>query len=131
MKWWDITVFPYKDCFNTITNIISLDEELSSDVNVAKMQILNAIKNGNNIIANRAILNEIPELSFGNDNCFFFKSKFVMDISILRNGEVYSKLKAKECCIPLNKCGKYRIEISYKGKGYIYTNPFLVKGGEN
>ena len=61
-----VTVFPYNVMFKTINNVISLNKPLSEDFKTAKEQILNAIKNGNNVVVNRNLSNAIPEINITN-----------------------------------------------------------------
>ncbi|MBR6126960.1 PHP domain-containing protein [bacterium] len=137
-----VTIFPYETCFKTITNIIHLKEELSKDFQMAKNQILNAIKNGNNTIVNRYISKELPQIyikdsqntrSFGEetelskDLCIHFESKRFMEVRLVYNGKEVEKIETNNIKIPVTKSGKYRIEVLYKGKGFLYTNPFYVK----
>lgn len=137
-----VTIFPYETCFKTITNIIYLKEELSNDFQTAKSQILDAIKNGNNTIVNRHISKELPEIyikdsqnvySFGEeielrkDLCIHFESDKLMEIRLIYNGNEEGKYSSRDLILPVTKSGKYRLEVFYRGKGFLYTNPFYVK----
>ena len=136
-----LTVFPYKTCFNTIANVISLDEPLSKEFAIAKKQILTALRQGNNLIINRKICNDIPQISIVNadtaksfgevitltDNTYIdIKSEKTADIKVFLDGEKYAYNRAKKCRIPITQTGKYRVEFSYSGRGYAYTNPIQV-----
>ena len=55
-----IKIFPYKDCFKTLTNIIPLKNKPPEDFEEQKNLILSSIKNGNNIMINRHIKKDIP-----------------------------------------------------------------------
>ena len=137
-----VTIFPYETCFKTITNIIYLKEELSKDFQKAKSQILNAIKNGNNIIINRHISKEIPkiyaednkniyscgeEILLSKDLCIHLTSKELMKIRLVYNGKEEGNFFSCDLILPVTKSGKYRLEVLYKGKGFLYTNPFCIK----
>ena len=138
-----VTVFSYKTCFNTVTNVIYLEEKLSEDFLIAKKQILNAIRAGNNTILNRHTLNFIPQICIKNvdkiyycgqktelskDLCIKINSKKTLEILLVYNGKEVEKYKGRFFNIPIEKAGKYRIEASYKGKKFLYTNPFLIQG---
>ena len=135
-------VFPYKTCFKTLNNIIHLKEPLSADFNEAKQQILSAVTNGSNIIINKHIEKSVPEIfiSDGNNTAYCgesinleenttlnIKTDKKTDIKILLNGKEIFKTQTKNCTIPIKEKGKYRAEFSYKGRGFAYTNPIVVK----
>ena len=137
-----VTVFPYKTCFSTINNTVCLSEELSKIFKVAKQQILNAIKQGNNMICNHHIYNELPEIFVTNsknsyycgcdieidDKCsLHFKANQVMNICLIYNGCELQNYTSDNFVYPITKSGKYRVEVFYKGKGFLYTNPFNIK----
>ncbi len=135
-------IFPYTTCFKTINNVISLKEPLSENFNEAKKQILSAIIKGNNIIINKNIFKDIPEfLICNNENIAYcgesinleenttlkIKLNKKADIKILLNGKEIFKTNDKVCTIKVTKKGKYRAEFTYKGRGFAYTNPIVVK----
>lgn len=134
-----LTIFSYDYMFKTIANAVEIDA-LSKDFSTAKNQILNALKNGNNIIVNRQINKKIPEFyiknicdrisggetSSGNNNYLVVKSPVKCDIKVLKNGTEYSFCKDKYLKIPVSE-GKYRVELTKNGRGYAYSNPIIVK----
>ena len=137
-----ITVFPYETCFRTINNIIYLPQELSKDFNTAKQQILNAIRNGNNIIVNRHLRKKIPQIYVSDSDkkyfcwekiklnkncCLHFESSETFEICLIYNGNAIEKYTSGKFVYPLTKGGKYRLEVYYKGKGFLYTNPFIAE----
>ena len=137
-----VTVFPYKMCFSTITNIINLKEKLSEDFSTAKSQILSAIRQGRNMIANLHISQKIPEIyvtTSGNTYycgeeikadekcCLHFETTDNMEICLIYNGKEIKRYNTNSFIHPVTHSGKYRLEISYKGKGFLYTNPFNIK----
>lgn len=137
-----VTVFPYETCFKTVTNIIYLPQSLSDNFNIAKSQILNAVKSGNNVIINRHVSNDIPEIFVTNSKnkyycgseveldencCLHFSSKEVLDVCLIYNGKERERFTSDKFLRPISKSGKYRLEVSYKGKGLLYTNPFNIK----
>ena len=136
-------IFPYSTCFKTINNIINLKEHLSEDFNEAKKQILSAITQGNNIIVNKHVERNIPEVWISDDNnkniyygestelkentVLNIKIKKKSDIRILLNGNEIFKTQAKNCTLPIKEKGKYRIEFAHRDRGFAYTNPIVVK----
>ena len=136
-----VTVFPYETMFKTINNVITLKTPLSEDFNIAKEQILNAIRNGNNTVINRHISNTIPNIEIKNSLKTAFSGEFLnLDKKTYLNVEVNKKAKikvilngrelyecfAKNCKLLLTEIGKYRIEIFINNKGFVYSNPIVV-----
>lgn len=136
-----VTVFPYKTCFKTITNVITLNEPLSNEFGIAKQQILTALKQGNNLIINRKICKDVPQISISNvdttkslgesitltDNTYLdVQTEHITDIKVIQDGKEYANNRAKRCLIPISQTGKYRVELSCSGRGYAYSNPIQV-----
>ena len=136
-----ITVFPYKSSFKTLQNIINLREPLSDEFDIAKNQILNAIKNGNNLMMNNYVHSAIPEIYFSNsdsdafcgekitlDENTFLNIKFnkKLEIKIYRYDNEIATAKSKDFTLKIEQEGKYRAEILSKNRGFVYTNPVLV-----
>lgn len=141
-----LTVFPYKTCFKTITNVITLDSALSQDFETAKAQILNAIKQGKNLIINRKIYNSVPEVTISNSksvatcgeaislmpNTYLnIQSRNEIEAKVIIDGIKEHQLITKSCKIKLTKAGKYRVEFLHSGRSFAYTNPIQVLQGEN
>lgn len=136
-----VTIFPYETMFKTITNIVSLNTDLSNDFETAKKQILTAIREGRNLIVNRHICNEVPEINMENsvgkvypgqslvlDNTTFINIKLCknFEIKLVCNGVLIWNKVAKFVKLPIVKKGKYRVEISTNKYGYAYSNPVVV-----
>jgi hypothetical protein len=129
-----VTIFPYEKMFKTITNVLTLEEPLSNDFETRKNQILKAIKNGNNLIINRAVENSIPEINIIGGMSYklsdfpylHIKTSKKSSIKVLLNGkEFYTKI-TNRLNLLLKEVGKYRVEIKVGDKGFVYTNPILV-----
>lgn len=136
-----VTVFPYNVMFKTINNVISLNKPLSEDFKTAKEQILNAIKNGNNVIVNRNLSNAIPEINITNSLKTAYSGEFLnLDkktylnvsvnkkalIKVILNGRELYECFAKKCNLLLTQIGKYRVEILMNNRGFAYSNPIVV-----
>ena len=136
-----LTIFPYKTCFKTINNVITLKEPLSGTFYVAKEQILNELKNGNNIIINRNLHREIPQIYFStpdkniffgetvalcNGTCLNIKADITMNLKLVHNGNTILDTDTCKCKIPVTEAGNYRVELYYKNRGYVFTNPIRV-----
>ncbi len=136
-----VTIFPYKELFETITNVAYLDELLSDNFDRAKEQILNSIKAGRILIVNRHLCKEIPEIYVESANTSVYSGGSVnlddktyinvklhkkFGIKLFFEGKLIWNKKSKELKIPLNNKGKYRVEVE-KGKlGYAYSNPIII-----
>ena len=136
-----VTVFPYETCFKTITNNIYLSNALSDIFSIAKEQILTAIKNGNNTIINRKILDKLPEIYVENlsgkyyvasnitldeNTSLHFVSNKMLRVCLIYNGNVICDVISDNFSHKIENAGKYRIEAYYRGRGYLYTNPFNI-----
>lgn len=135
------TIFPYETMFKTINNVISLREPLSEDFKTAKEQILNAIRNGNNTVINRNVLNIIPNIEITNSlktahsgEVLNLDKKTYLNvevnkkalIKVILNGRELYECFAKKCNLLLTEIGKYRVEILINNKGFAYSNPIVV-----
>jgi len=139
----DFIVFPYEYTFRTVTNHIILDAELSKDFEEAKNQIHNALKTGRNIIAN-CIWNkgeiELPFWVENNDERVFSGSSAVLTqgakavvklpqkglIKIFCSGKLIYSNEGKETSVNISESGKYRAEVYYKNRPWIFTNSVKV-----
>ena len=121
-----IKIFPYKDCFKTLTNIIPLKNKPPEDFEEQKNLILSSIKNGNNIMINHHIKKDIP-LIYIEDKSIIVKLSTKAQIKIIQNGtpihsEINDNLK-----FPIQEKTKYRIEIYLKNQPWIFSNPIILK----
>lgn len=136
-----VTIFPYKFMLKTIVNEIFLDSPLDDDYEKAKRQILNAIKNGNNIIANKTVCENIPQIYITNTNTvkqsgenikFDLNTYFHVEcnkeskIIIFRNGIKIKESYSKDLILKLEQTGKYRAEVEINDNGFAYSNPINV-----
>lgn len=138
-----VTVFPYEYCFKTAANLIFTDEPLSSDFETAKKQVLQAIKQGNNILLNRKKCKRHNEVSMrvkNDSTSAFCGDKIHLDentelhlnlpkkaeVSLYLDGHEIKCEKTDKFFHNITEKGKYRIEV-YNGKTpVLYTNPILV-----
>ncbi len=121
-----VKVFPYEFCFKTLANVLTLKEKLPISFEKQKEIIINEIKNGNNIIINRQVRDEIPYI-FCSDKHIFVKLSVKAKIRIICNGvNIYEK-KSDNLQFKICESGKYRVEIHLKNKPWIYSNPIIVK----
>lgn len=138
-----VLVFPYTFMFKTLANIILLEDELSSDFEVAKSQILSALRYGKNYMINRQrfdrhdfdfyIKNDNgvafcgEEIKLQENTHLYLSLPFKADIKVLRNGETIEKTFSDYIQYKIIQSGKYRIEVRNKGKVCMLSNPILVR----
>lgn len=144
LKIFILKIFPYKDCFKTITNYIYLEEKLSPNFNEAKKQIYDALRLGNNLIVNRIWSQKSDEISFyiendskkafsgdkialHEENILTVKLPKIGNIRILHNGKIIRDVNTYEFQMSDLKTGKYRLEVRYKNKPWIFSNPIIVE----
>lgn len=121
-----IKIFPYKDCFKTLTNIIPLENKPPEDFEEQKNLILSSIKNGNNIMINRHVKKDIP-LIYIEDKSIIIKLSTKAQIKIIQNGnpihsEINNNLK-----FPIQEKTKYRVEVYLKNQPWIFSNQISIK----
>jgi hypothetical protein len=129
-----VTIFPYEKMFKTITNVLTFKEPLSEDFYTRKEQILGAIKNGNNIIVNRKVEKNIPNINIVSGSRaklsdrphLKINTKKKSEIKVFFNGAEFYNTVSDKVSLLLKKVGKYRVEIKVGKKGFAYTNPILV-----
>lgn len=136
-----VTIFPYESMFKTIVNIVTSDEEFKTDFFARKEQILEALKSGRNLIINRAVSKEIPDINVSNknqavtsgesislDNETFLniQTKKKSSIKIFHNGKEIKSVISNGIKMLLKEGGKYRVEIKFGERGFAYSNPIMV-----
>ncbi|HSA06627.1 MAG TPA: PHP domain-containing protein [Candidatus Gastranaerophilales bacterium] len=139
-----VKIFPYFDNFKTITNYLFLEEKLSSDFNEAKKQILNGLKNGNNMIVNRfwnkkndefcfKIITKNQEVFSGEKIYHDENSRLIIKlpekakIKLLLDGKIVLEKETNFLEIKDLSVGKYRFEAYLKNKPWIFSNPILCE----
>lgn len=138
-----VTVFPYESMFKTVSNILTLTSALPDEFEAKKEVILNAIKNGNNIIINRKFSNKnsFPSITIVNqhtsalcgqniqkDNDTFLEVvlPFIGNIRVILNGVIIYKDKSANLRYRLEHPGKYRVEIFRDENPWTFSNPISV-----
>ncbi|MFA6988725.1 MAG: PHP domain-containing protein [Candidatus Gastranaerophilaceae bacterium] len=133
----------YADTFQTITNMAFLENKITNNFDEAKKQILNAVKSGNNIIVNRYWNNK-------NDYPLFYAedtekrvypgetinltkyTKLMAKISkkatirLINDGQLIIEQFSDHLEFSKPDIGKYRLEVYYKNKPWIFTNPINI-----
>lgn len=137
-----VKIFPYKNIFSTVNNVIHLNEPLSDDFEKSKKLILNSIKSGKNTIMNRTwSKDKNPFFAIYNENKKAYPGDFIKldnysklivelpskaDIRIIHNGKIILQKNAKTLKFEDLTTGKYRLEAYYKKRPWIFSNPIMV-----
>lgn len=142
-----IKIFPYQTIFGTVTNFIHLERQLTEDFENSREIILQAVKTGKNLIMNRNwrcswfnckkpvfyIQNKDKKAYSGDSIEFDSHIKLVAElplkgnIRVILNGKVILEKESRNIELDnLNK-GKYRIEVYYKKRPWIFSNPIFIK----
>lgn len=141
-----VKIFPYQSTFGTITNFIHLDNSLPEDFESRKNVILNAIKLGKNLIMNRVwnvssscgcpifcIKNEFQKVYDGDYIKLDSSTKMIInlprtaDVRVIHNGNVILQDKIRYMEFDNLSKGKYRLEVYYKNRPWIFSNPIVVE----
>ncbi|MEI7474663.1 MAG: PHP domain-containing protein [bacterium] len=139
-----ICVFPYLTSFKTLTNFLCLEENLSDDFNLAKIQVLKALKDGKNLIINRSKSKKSQnvefyaftekykafsgyDLEFCHNFSICIKLPKKAKINLYCNGERQEQINSNKLIYRGNKSGKYRFEAYVNGKPWIFSNPVNVR----
>ena len=138
-----LKIFPYEDTFDTITNFLHFEEELPDDFEGKKKKILEALKLGKNLIANRAwsdkckypifsVQNEHKRVYSGDSIELDDYSKLLVklpqkaEIKLYYDGQLVWQIETSHLEFDKLDRGKYRIEAYFKGKPWIFSNPILI-----
>jgi len=138
-----LKIFPYSNSFKTVTNLLYLDRRLSDDFEQAKIQILNALENGNNIIMNRIwnkgenypgfyVKNSQKKAYVGEsvnldkEAAIIVKFSKKAKIKLIHDGTIIMETEDNKLLFDNLKTGKYRVEAYYKNRPWIFTNPIQV-----
>ena len=143
----NLKISDYYDFFSAVNNMLLLDEPLSKTYEIAREQILTAIKNGNNVILNRKIsTNTDIEFSLVNKDVKAFSGEVKQignysyinvklpkkaTIRLIHNGLLIYEVESKVLKYDKLAIGKYRLEVYYKGRPWIFTNPIKLIGEQD
>lgn len=137
-------IFPYKNIFATLSNFVYLENSLPDDFEDQKNAILNALKLGKNLVMNRAWPRKNTDPSYyiqnkhrkaysgdfvelDNSSRMFVELPLKADVKVIHNGNVILQKRTRSLEFDNLEKGKYRIEVHYKKRPWIFSNPILVK----
>ncbi len=137
-----VYIFRYKVLFKGIRTHIILDRELSEDVAVSKRAVLDALKQARCFISNHRWGNAqgfrfsaetggrmwLSGDTVEEENVrFIAKLPVAGEISLLRDGNVVAAASGGQLSYLGTVSGAYRVEVSRKGKPWIYSNHIRLK----
>ncbi|MCB0077665.1 MAG: CehA/McbA family metallohydrolase [Anaerolineales bacterium] len=134
------TVYPYRHCFDRLTNYLQLDSPLSRDFDVAAAQVWAALRAGRNIMANR-IHGEAThatfearnragdavtcgqELPLGDGVTLNFTAPRPAELRLIRNGETVATTPQQQALrFDAHLTGHYRVEAWRGSQLWLMTN---------
>lgn len=144
----EVEIFPYKVLFKSIRTHILLDEAIkkgktAKDVETAKWQIYNALKDGKCFVANDYVAESKGFRFFAEHNGKKYQMgetvpdaenvilKVLLpgvkaEIKLLRNGHVIETNNGMDAEFVVDKKGVYRVEVYYENRAWIYSNHIRI-----
>jgi hypothetical protein len=144
----EVEIFPYKVLFKSIRTHILINEAIkkgksAKDIETAKWQIYNSLREGRCFIANDYVAEskgfrfyaEHDEIKYQMGDKVpdhkkvtlkVFLPKINAEIKLLRNGNIIDTNKGIDAEFVINKKGAYRIEVFYEERAWIYSNHIRV-----
>jgi hypothetical protein len=144
----EVEIFPYKVLFKSIRTHIFIDEAIkkgksAKDINTAKWQIYNALKDGRCFVANDYVAESKGFRFFAEHNGKKYQmgetvpdNKNVAlnvllpgieaEIKLIRNGNVIEKNNGMNAEFIVNKKGVYRVEVFNNKRAWIFSNHIRV-----
>lgn len=144
----EVEIFPYKVLFKSIRTHILVDKAIvkgktAKDLETAKWQIYNALKDGRCFIANDYVAESkgfrfyaevngkkfqmgetVPDLK--NVKLKVFLPGIDAEIKLLRNGRLVGTNNGIDAEFIINKKGAYRIEVYFENRAWIFSNHIRV-----
>lgn len=142
-KCFEVEIFPYKETFDTITNFLHFDFELPTDFNERKQAILQALKDGRNLIANRVwmgkdkiplffVQNNIGRVFSGQKIALDENTKIIVklpkraELKLFYDGQLIWNEENDYLEFDKLDKGKYRFEAYYQKRPWIFSNPIII-----
>ena len=144
----EVEIFPYKVLFKSIRTHILINEAIkkgksAKDIETAKWQIYNSLREGRCFIANDYVAeskgfrfyaehdavkyqmgDKVPDHK--NVTLKVFLPKINAEIKLLRNGHIIETNKGIDAEFVINKKGAFRIEVYHEERAWIYSNHIRV-----
>ncbi len=137
-----LTIFPYKVQFRSIRTHLLLHEALSTDITVAKRQIIDAIRNCRIFVSNfrwgdargfrffvqkddKSFCSGDP-VEYSHGMSIIVESPRPAHIMVIRSGQCIMEIMDTRVEMPLTDAGIYRVELRLRGRGWIYSNHIRI-----
>ncbi|MDZ4717891.1 MAG: CehA/McbA family metallohydrolase [Roseiflexaceae bacterium] len=142
VPWGEAHIFPYRWCFETLTNYLVLDRPFDSDPETATHQVYAALAGGRSYFINRLdgtcpnlifhaeqgttryIPGDAPSLHDGPLR-LVADTGIDAEVQLIHDGKVLTK-SIRQLRQTINEPGIYRLEAYRKGRAWLYTNPLYV-----
>jgi hypothetical protein len=142
VPWGIVEVFPYRWCFETLTNYLLLDSPLASDPIIATNQVYAALAAGKSYFINR-MDGHCPHLQYYAEQAntryqigdtiradqgpitFIVDAGIDAEVQIIYNGNILSR-SIRTLRHTVNQPGVYRLEGYRRGRQWLYSNPIYV-----
>lgn len=142
VPWGEAQIFPYRWCFQSLTNYLLLDQPLDQDASKATDQVYAALAGGRSYFINR-LDGACPQLVFQAEQgdvrflagdtitlhhgplTIAVDSLIDAEVQLIHNGRVLAK-SIRQLRQTVNQPGIYRLEGYRKGRPWLYTNPLYV-----
>ncbi|HOL35855.1 MAG TPA: hypothetical protein PK303_09045 [bacterium] len=131
--------FGYEFVFKTLRNHILVDTEFTGDISMDRDIVLNAMKKGRLFFAND-LLADSCGFFFGSEDktktmgdCFLTGERLIIeiteeaDIKVVNSRETIYFEKTKRVGIKASVEGFFRVEVYYKKRPWIFSNPVYIK----
>jgi hypothetical protein len=144
----EVEIFPYKVLFKSVRTHILLNEAIrkgknTKDVEIAKWQIYNALKDGRCFVANDYVAESKGFRFFAEHNGKKFQMGDMVPetknvtlkvllpgikakITLLRNGHIVETYNGIDAEFLANKKGAYRVEVFLEDRAWIYSNHIRI-----
>ncbi len=137
-----IIIFPYKVQFQSLRTHLLLREELSSDLDIARKQVYDGIRDCRLFISNYrwgdasgfefAARNDSRLVTAGGSLTDYNKAEIIIKtpdkarIILIRNGKCISEMNGDRLECKLKENGLYRAEVYKKNRGWIFSNHIRI-----
>jgi hypothetical protein len=140
-----LTIFPYKVQFKTLRTHLLLPREMSTDINEARRQVYDAIRDcrifnsnyrwgdatGFSFTVSSAAVSAVcgGEVKLADDCLAKVKSPRKGNIRLIGNGRLIAETESDQLTAQISRPGVYRVEVHRKGRGWIFSNHIRVTDG--
>lgn len=138
-------LFPYEKLFKTIRTHLLLKEPFSKKFEEDENRLYEAMREGRCFMANDSLADSTgfrfefamadktydigEEVEITSKGLLRASSPVLAEVKILRDGKCITKSNCRSLEMYITLPGVYRAEAYLNGKGWVFTNPIYVRGG--